>query len=603
MRAPATTDPTASRRRAALRTLWAERALTALTIAVLVLGHGVQRLEAQIGTEIGVFVLVVMALLTAGFAWRASLNVDPQAFLRERAPQTIVHTFWLAGLVLAALIGLPGWTSAARPLENALRWTEFMFWVRTVAVAIRIMRMIASARTNPAVVFVTSFAVLIGAGTLLLMLPVARAQPAGSAREVAAPPLVALFTATSASCVTGLIVEDTGTYWSPTGQMIILGLIQLGGLGIMTFAAFFAMGQRRGFLVRESIFMGKLLEAEDRQAVRRLVVSILIFTASSELIGAVLIATAAPEGPWPERAWFGLFHSISAFCNAGFALMPKSFEGYGDRWQVWGVVAPLFIIGGMGFEVLRNTSHVALAPLARWLPWRDPTRGEPPPRWTANSRLAVATTVTLLAVGMIAFFILETSGVLRDRPLPTRLAESWFQAATFRTAGFNTVDFSRLAPGTRLLGVILMFIGASPGSTGGGIKTVVFALLVLVSAATIRGRDRVEVAGRTIPDGFIKRASVVAVLALSALLTSTLLIVMFEQRPDLFLDHLFEAASALGTVGLSTVNTASLRPLSQLVLVVTMFAGRVGPLTLLVALARQRPEANYQFPSERVMLG
>jgi len=603
MRVPATTDPTAGRRRAALRMLWAERALTALTIAVLVLGHGVQRLEAQIGTEIGAFVLVVMAVLTAGFAWRASLDDDPRSFLRERAPQTIVHSFWLAGLVLAVLIGVPGWTSAGRPLESALRWTELMFWVRTVAVAIRIMRMIAAARTNPAVVFVTSFAVLIAAGTLLLMLPVARVQPEGSVSEVGAPPLVALFTATSASCVTGLVIVDTGAYWSPAGQTIILGLIQLGGLGIMTFAAFFAMGQRRGFLVRESIFMGKLLEAEDRQAVRRLVISILIFTASSELIGAVLIATAAPQGSLQDRAWFGLFHSISAFCNAGFALMPTSFEGYGGRWQVWGVVAPLFVIGGLGFEVLRNTTQVALAPLARWLPWPGRTLVEPPPRWTANSRLAVFTTCTLLAVGMIAFFILENGGVLRDRPLNQRLAESWFQSATFRTAGFNTVDFTRLAPGTRLMGVILMFIGASPGSTGGGIKTVVFSLLVLVSAATIRGRERVEVAGRTIPDGFIKRASVVAALSLSALLTSTLFIVMFEQRPDLFLDHLFEAASALGTVGLSTVNTATLRPLSQLVIVVTMFAGRVGPLTLLVALARQRPEINYQYPSERVMLG
>ena len=603
MRAPVTTDPTAGRRRAALRMLWAERVLTALTIAVLVLGHGVQRLEAQLGTELGIFVLLVMAVLTAGFAWRASLNDDPQAFLRERAPQTIVHSFWLAGLLLVILIGLPGWTSAGRPLESALRWTEFIFWVRTAAVAIRILRTIAAARANPAVVFVTSFAVLIAAGTLLLMLPVARAQPAGSPVELSAPPLVALFTATSASCVTGLVIVDTGTYWSPTGQTIILGLIQLGGLGIMTFAAFFAMGQRRGFLVRESIFMGKLLEAEDRLAVRRLVVSILIFTASSELIGAILISTAAPSGNWQDRAWFGLFHSISAFCNAGFGLLPKNFEGYGGRWQVWGVVAPLFIIGGLGFEVLRNTTQVALAPLTRCLPWRDAMRSEPAPRWTANSRLAVYTTIALLAIGMIAFFILESGGVLRDRPLDVRLAESWFQSATFRTAGFNTVDFTKLAPSTRLMGVILMFIGASPGSTGGGIKTVVFALLVLVSAATIRGRERVEVAGRTIPDGFIKRASVVAALSLSALLTSTLLIVMFEQRPDLFLDHLFEAASALGTVGLSTVNTATLQPLSQFVLVVTMFAGRVGPLTLFVALARQRPEVNYQYPTERVMLG
>lgn len=603
MRAPSTIDPTASRQRLAARVLWAERSLTALTIAVLVLGHGVQRLEAELGTELGLFVLGVMGLLTAGFAWRAWLVLDSQTFLAERTPQTIVHVFWLAGLLLAAALGVPGLAPAGKPVEAVLRWSEFMFWVRALAVAIRLLRLISAARANPAFVFVTSFAALIGAGTLLLMLPVARVQPADSPQEVGAPPLTALFTATSASCVTGLVVVDTSSYWTRTGQAIILALIQIGGLGVMTFGAFFALGQRRGFLVREGVFIGKLLEADDRQAVRRLVGSILRFTLLCELVGAVLIATAAPEGPWTERAWFGLFHSISAFCNAGFGLLPKSLEGFGTRWQVWGVIAPLIVIGGLGFEVLRNTQQVAFAPLVRRWPWLQREAAPSPPRWTATSRLVTITTLVLLAVGMIAFFILERGNTLSHKPLGERLADSWFQSVTFRTAGFNTVDFTKLAPGTRLVGIILMFIGASPGSTGGGIKTVVFSLLVLVSAATIRGRERVEIAGRTIPDGFVKRAAVVVGLALGVLLTSTLLVVMFEQRPELFLDHLFETASALGTVGLSTVNSATLRPLSQLVLVATMFAGRVGPLTLLVALARQRSEAKYEFPSERIMLG
>jgi trk system potassium uptake protein TrkH len=371
----------------------------------------------------------------------------------------------------------------------------------------------------------------------------------------------------------------------------------------MTFGAFFALGQGRGFLVREGAFMGKLLEADDRVALRRLIGSILLFTLISEAVGAVLIATAAPGGPWQERAWFGLFHSVSAFCNAGFGLLPKNLEGLGSRWQVWGVVAPLIIIGGLGFEVLRNTTHVTLAPLARRWPWRDRQRPAAPARLTATSRLVLATTLALLAAGTIGFFILERDRTLSRKALGERVANAWFQSVTFRTAGFNTVDFTQLAPATRLIGIVLMFVGASPGSTGGGIKTVVFALLVLVSAATIRGRERVELAGRTIPDVFVKRAAAVMALALFGLLTSTLLIVMFEQRPELFLDHLFEAASALGTVGLSTVNSATLRPISQCVLIATMFAGRVGPLTLLVALARQRPAAKYAYPSERVMLG
>lgn len=196
----------------AARVLWAERSLTALTIAVLVLGHGVQRLEAELGTELGLFVLGVMGLLTAGFAWRAWLVLDSQTFLAERTPQTIVHVFWLAGLLLAAALGVPGLAPAGKPVEAVLRWSEFMFWVRALAVAIRLLRLISAARANPAFVFVTSFAALIGAGTLLLMLPVARVQPADSPQEVGAPPLTALFTATSASCVTGLVVVDTSSY-------------------------------------------------------------------------------------------------------------------------------------------------------------------------------------------------------------------------------------------------------------------------------------------------------------------------------------------------------------------------------------------------------
>jgi len=559
-------------------------------------------LESRLVTELGICVLAVMVLLTAGFAWRAWLSGDPQVFLADRTPQTIVHLFWLAGLALAAVLGVPGLATSS-PAGAVLRWSEFMFWVRAVAVAIRILRQIAAARANPAFVFAASFAGLITAGTLLLMLPVARVQPADGEQEVGAPPLVALFTATSASCVTGLVVVDTSSYWTTTGQAIILALIQIGGLGVMTFGAFFALGLRRGFLVREGVFIGQLLEADDRLAVRRLIVSILVFTLVSELIGAALIATAAPPGPLPQRAWFGLFHAVSAFCNAGFSLLPKGLEGMGSQWQVWGVVAPLIVIGGLGFEVLRNTTQVVLAPLLARAPWRNREQPAAPPRLTATSRLVLVTTLVLLAIGTFAFFILERESTLADKPLAERLADSWFQSVTFRTAGFNTVDFTRLAPATRLIGVLLMFIGASPGSTGGGIKTVVFALLVLVSAATIRGRERVEVAGRTIPDGYVKRAAVVAALASAGLLTATLLIVMFERKPELFLDHLFEAASALGTVGVSTVNTMNLRRLSQLVLVATMFAGRVGPLTLLVALARQRPEAKYEYPSERVMLG
>jgi len=590
-----------ARKRLARRILWGERLVAAFTLLTLALGHGVQRLEAQLSLELGVFVAGVMGLLTAGFLWRAWLSGDVRTFLVERPTQTIVHTLWLALAPLVAEAGVPGLAPAGQPLTALLRWTELMFWLRTVAVALRIIRQIAAARANPAVVFVASYVVLIAMGTLLLALPIARQQPADAAEEVHAPLLVALFTATSASCVTGLIVVPTPTYWSQTGQLVILGLIQLGGLGVMTFGAFFALGQRRGFLVRESVFMGKLLEADDMQAVRRLVLAILLFTLLSELAGTLLLMTAAPPGPWTQRLYFGLFHAVSAFCNAGFALQEQSFVGHGGQWQVWGVLATLIILGGLGFEVLRNAADVVGEGLRRRLV--RGRRSSAPPRLTVTSRLVLTTTAGLLVVGGLAFFVLEQDNTLAGRPLSERLAESWFQSVTFRTAGFNTVDFQQIRPATQLLGIALMFIGASPGSTGGGIKTVVFALLVLATAATVSGRERVEVAARTIPDSNVQRAAAVALLGLVTLLTSTFLLVLFEQREDRFLDHLFEATSALGTVGLSTLGTDQLRPASQVVLIVTMFAGRVGPLTLLVALARKQVDVKYEYPSERVMLG
>jgi trk system potassium uptake protein TrkH len=581
-----------ARKRLARRILWGERLLAAFTLLALALGHGVQRLEAQLSRELGIFVAGVMVVLTAGFLWRAWLSGDVRVFLAERPTQTIVHTLWLALAPLVAKVGVPGLWPADAPLVTLLRWTELMFWLRTVAVALRIIRQIAAARANPAVVFVASYVVLIAMGTLLLALPIARQQPADAAEEVHAPLLVALFTATSASCVTGLTVVPTPTYWSPTGQLVILTLIQLGGLGVMTFGAFFALGQRRGFLVRESVFMGKLLEADDMQAVRRLVLAILLFTLLSELAGTLLLMTAAPPGPWPARLYFGLFHAVSAFCNAGFALQEESFVGRGGQWQVWGVLATLIILGGLGFEVLRNAAEVAGDGLRQTLQRRR--RTSPPPRLTVTSRLVLATTGGLLLVGGLAFFILEQDNTLAGQPLAQRLADSWFQSVTFRTAGFNTVDFQEVRAATRLVGIVLMFIGASPGSTGGGIKTIVFALLVLATAATVSGRQRVEVAARTIPDSHIQRAAAVALLALVTLLTSTFLLVLLEQH---------EETSALGTVGLSTLGTHTLRPASQVVLIVTMFAGRVGPLTLLVALARKQADVKYEYPTERVMLG
>ncbi len=581
------------KRRLAERIRTAEWVLMLLTLLVLLLAHGIARFEQAITWEVPFFVTCSLALLVTGYAVRFWLDAERVTFLKERWLQIAAQLAWL--------VGLPFCLAADQPFQAVMFWSEWMFILRFGVSLLWIVRRITREHNNPAFVFVVSFLLLITFGTIGLMLPICRNQSPDGVEKSGAPLLTALFTATSAACVTGLIVEDTGSYWSPIGQAIILLLIQLGGLGVMTFAAFFALGQRRGFLLRESAFMGKLLEADDVQAVRHLIRSILIFTLISELLGAIVLTTLAPPGTLPDRLWYGTFHSVSAFCNAGFSLEKLGLDGRGTAWQVWGMVIPLIIVGGLGFEVLRNTADVVRGRWLTKLPFVN-AHGQIP-HLALTSRLALVTTGTLLAVGAVGFFALEIgSGLLGGAPLE-RFANAWFQSVTCRTAGFNTVDFGAMRPATKLLAIALMFIGASPGSTGGGIKTTVFAIVVLATASLVRGRHRLEVAARTIVEGYVQRAAAVLMLALGVVLMSTMLLVLFENRPALFIDHLFEVTSAFGTVGLSTGITASLRTDSKLVLIATMFAGRVGPLTVLLALTRTFHQPKYEFPAERVMLG
>lgn len=580
----------------------AEWVLMWFVLAALLLGHGVKRFESAVGDEVGLLASVSLALLVLGFGVRYYLAREKAEFRRERWFQIGVQLLWIAGLPVAIL--------ASDPWNAVLNWSQGMFLARVVASLAWLVRRLSRNHANPAFVFVGSFALLIACGTVLLMLPVCRTQPPEAGVEVRAPALVALFTATSASCVTGLTVVDTGTYWSRTGQTVILLLIQFGGLGVMTFGAFFALGQRRGFLVRESVFLGKLLETDDLTAVRRLVRSILVFTILCELVGAAVLTTLAPPGDLAERAWFGLFHSVSAFCNAGFGLLPKNLEGLGGRWQVWGGVASLIIVGGLGFDVLRNSAAVLWSRLRDLLAFGRRqrisknhlhARRSTPARLTLTSRLVLTTTAVLLVAGTAAIWLLEAGN--GEQPLLRRTADAWFQSVTCRTAGFNSVDIDALRPSTKLVAIALMFIGASPGSTGGGVKTVVFALTVLATVSLVQGKERLDVAGRTISPGSVQRAVAVLLLGLAVVLTATLLIVIFENRPTRFLDHAFEATSAFATVGLSTGITASLQIPSQLVLVTTMFVGRVGPLTMLLALSQQAAAPHYQYPTERVALG
>ncbi|CAK9085189.1 Ktr system potassium uptake protein B (K(+)-uptake protein KtrB) [Durusdinium trenchii] len=586
-------------------------------VSAVVVGHGL-RASGIPPWEFGAIAIVCMALISGAILLRYRWSLARPSFATRHRSTVFAAVAWGVAMLGAIIVGpvLPD-TNGPGPGDSrfwaCVHVSELLMMLYSVSGLIRGLRNLAAGGINPAFLLVASFGVLITVGTGLLMLPICRAQEPDFTTAEGAPFLVALFTSTSASCVTGLVVVDTGTYWSRIGQIVILTLLQIGGLGIMTFGAFFAVVAGKKVRLTEFATVRDLLASEGLSDVRRLVRAILGFTLISEAVGAVLLLPLWSNEPWGERLFMGLFHSVSAFCNAGFSLTPNSFVGMGDRWPVAGVLAILIIVGGVGFAVLYNSIAVLRAEGRRifgTLLFNVPRERV---HFTLTSRLVLVTTVSLLAFGTAAIFLLErTGGDSGDAP-PIALVDAWFQSVTFRTAGFNTVDIGGLEPATKLIGILLMVVGASPGSTGGGIKTVVFAVAVVGLLSVLRGRDRVECWGRTLPSTVVNRAMAILFVSIITMMTTTILITLFERQPQRFLEHMFEAASAVGTVGLSSTvelddgtvvsTTESLSSASRVVIVFAMFLGRVGPLTLLLALSGQASAIRYEYPPERVTLG
>jgi trk system potassium uptake protein TrkH len=411
----------------------------------------------------------------------------------------------------------------------------------------------------------------------------------------------AFFTATSAACVTGLTVVDTGTRLSPFGQAVVLGLIQTGGLGLMTFAVFVgvALGGRVAFT--ERILIQESMHHTPSAGVRRLVRYVLAFTLVSEAVGAAWLWLRLREDLPPAAAiWSAVFHSVSAFCNAGFGLLPDSLVRYrGDLVMNLGVTG-LIILGGLGFLTsMELRDHVA----AR-------LRRQRPPQPTLHTRLVLLVTGSLLVGGVLVYLVLEWDNLLSGLPVGERLLAAWFLSVTSRTAGFNTVDYGQASPETLFFTIFLMFVGASPGSTGGGIKTTTLGLLVALVVARWRGRGRASVFQRTIPHAVMDRALLLAMLAWALVSLAIGLLVMaesagvpFRDAEPRFVALMFEAVSAFGTVGLSTGITSGLGASSKLVLIALMFVGRVGPLTLVLAMSPRQRRGRFRYAEENVMVG
>ena len=439
--------------------------------------------------------------------------------------------------------------------------------------------------TSPAQVIALSFLVMIAVGALVLALPVAHApgQHVGL--------LDALFTATSAVCVTGLAVVDTGSAYSRFGQVVIMLLFQLGGIGLLTLGTFlaFATGRRVGF--SERIRLQAQINTLETGGILNLLRAIILLVLSSELLGTALlyIPFARLEG-WGEGLFYALFHSISAFNNAGFSLYADSLTRFVTDPLVNFTIMALIILGGLGFVVITEL-------LARLRPrWRRPL--------SLHTRLVLTITLFLLASATVIIFLLEFANpaTLGALELPGKLLASLFQAVTPRTAGFNTLDYASMEPATLLFTTLLMFIGGNPGSTAGGIKTVTFFVLVASIWSVVRRRGELELYGRRMTQNTVVRAGVIAFSGLLLAGGALTLLTISERDTDLML-LLFETASAFGTAGLSLGITGDLSVLGKCVMIGLMYLGRIGLLTFALALVAEHSAGDIRHPAEDVVIG
>jgi len=441
---------------------------------------------------------------------------------------------------------------------------------------------------RPIALLAVSFAALAVAGTALLLLPAATTDAQGLSL------VDAFFTAASAACVTGLTVIDIGSALTRFGQAVVLVLFQLGGIGIMTFYAGLAsaLGVKLTIAQRKSLTM--TVEQPKGFELAHTLRYVLILTIIAELAGtALLYPRMAARFPTTGEALFAAaFHSVSAFCNAGFGLFSDSLIGFQSDVVVNLTVIGLIVLGGIGFSV----AHELISRRALRRSLRSTWRGI-----TTHSRLALAATGILILVAALAFFLFEHFNALAGLPIGTKVLASVFQAVTPRTAGFNTVSLSSLQPVTILCWVLLMFIGASPGGTGGGIKTTTAAVLLLSVRSQFGGRSEVEYAGRTIPRTTVFRAAAVLVLSALALLIAFGTLLTTENQP--FPALLFETASAFGTVGLSTGITPLLTGAGKLVLTALMYVGRIGPLTFVLAMRARERTSPVAYPAAQIMVG
>lgn len=442
----------------------------------------------------------------------------------------------------------------------------------------------------PTRIIVFSFAAIIFIGAVLLTLPVA------SRSGTSAGFLNALFTATSATCVTGLVVVDTYNHWTLFGQLVIISLIQAGGLGIVTLATFFSilLGKKVG--LRAMILAQESISYFSFEGIIRLVKRVVLVTFGIEFVGALILSISFVPRFGLKGLYFGIFHSVSAFCNAGFDLMGIMGKGNfislteynGDHFVIYTIPA-LIVIGGLGFMV-----------------WKDLYDFKKNKSLLLHTKMVLIITACLIFFGALFFFVTELNNpaTLAKLNMFEKINASIFQSITPRTAGFNSIDQDKMHEISKVATIVLMFIGAAPGSTGGGIKVTTFGVILMAVISQIKGSSDTLIFKRRVSQVVVNKALAITMLAAALVITVTTIILAIEQK-DIFINVLYEVTSAFGTVGLTTGITPTLHSMSKILLILTMFLGRVGPLSFAIALSLRATKKNADtiYPEGKVVVG
>jgi trk system potassium uptake protein TrkH len=448
---------------------------------------------------------------------------------------------------------------------------------------------------TPVRILSVGFATVILIGAFLLMLPISAAS------GISTPFIDCLFVSTSATCVTGLVTVDTGTHWSYFGKTVIMFLIEIGGLGFMSFATLFALILGRKITLKERLILQESMNATGLQGLVKLAKYLLMFTLSVQVVAALVLSTQfIPQFGLGKGIYYSIFHSVSGFCNAGIDLFGNfsSITSYYSNPVIVITLGSLIIIGGLGFYVWQELYRI-IKENGFWQGLKSMHK-----KLSINTKLVLSVTGILIVGGTILMFIFEMNNpaTIQGMSLGDKILNAWFAAVTPRTAGFNSVSTADMSPAGRFLTIILMFIGGSPGSTAGGIKTTTLGLLVFTVISVIRGREDTEVFKKRIATELVVRSLAIVFIAMSLVVTVVMILSITETGASLEY-IIYETVSAFGTVGLTLGLTPNLSVPGKLILALTMYVGRLGPLTLVIALARRSRLKGIRYPEDKIIVG